>query len=379
LISTILPLLHFEWFTLSSKSTQAIQLFKIIQGTGGEEVGAAGNGSFIWQPMAVYMFLSVGSLLLIMLVMRLRSLLRLKNKFPVTRMHAFDLVITDLQQAPFSFFRNIFWREDISLDEETGQQIFNHELIHVKQKHSWDKLGLEILLCFYWLNPFFWWLRKELSLVHEFIADEKAVVNNDTHSFSRMLLATACNKFDFSPAHSFSYSPIKRRLIMLTTSKKPSFSYLRRIMFLPVTGVIICLFAFTVRKQAAVSSSENVSNKHFVLVVDAGHGGKDLGAVGNGLSEKDVTLKIAAEIESLSSAYGIDVVLTRDKDAFMSPADKSTFANAQNADAFLSIHVNAAEQSQEQQSGFEVLLSRGQCARFLQRFIRLRNSPKPSN
>ena len=144
---------------------------------------------------------------------------------------------------------------------------------------------------------------------------------------------------------------------MLTTSKKPSFSYLRRIMFLPLIGVIICLFAFTVRKQAAVSSSENVSNKHFVLVVDAGHGGKDLGAVGNGLSEKDVTLKIAAEIESLSSAYGIDVVLTRDKDAFMSPADKSTFANAQNADAFLSIHVNAAEQSQEQQSGFEVLLS----------------------
>ncbi|HYK45964.1 MAG TPA: N-acetylmuramoyl-L-alanine amidase [Parafilimonas sp.] len=369
LVSTILPLLHFEWFPLSSKSAQAIQLFKIIEGTGGEEVGAAGNGSFNWQRIAVYMFLSVGSFLLLMLVFQLMRLLRLKNKFPVTRMHAFDLVITDLQQAPFSFFRNIFWREDISLNEETGQQIFNHELIHVKQKHSWDKLGLEILLCFYWLNPFFWWLRKELNLVHEFIADEKAVANNDTHSFSRMLLTTACHKFDFSPAHSFSCSPIKRRLIMLTTSRKTSFSYLRRIMFLPLIGLIICLFAFTVRKQSADSSTQNVSNKHFVLVVDAGHGGKDLGAVGNDLSEKDVTLKIAEEIKSLSSDYGVDVVLTRDKDAFMSPADKSTFANAQHADAFVSIHVNAALESQEERSGFEVVVSRNSAKAFSSRLF----------
>ena len=84
-----------------------------------------------------------------------------------------------------------------------------------------------------------------------------------------------------------------------------------------------------------------------MLVVDAGHGGKDDGAVGNGLYEKNVALKIAKEIKDLSSQYGITVVLTRDNDVFMSPQEKSDFANAQNADAFISVHINSAPKDEQ--------------------------------
>jgi len=51
----------------------------------------------------------------------------------VTKTEEFDFINTDLQQAPFSFLKNIFWRNDISLDEPTGKQILQHEITHIKQ------------------------------------------------------------------------------------------------------------------------------------------------------------------------------------------------------------------------------------------------------
>jgi N-acetylmuramoyl-L-alanine amidase len=146
---------------------------------------------------------------------------------------------------------------------------------------------------------------------------------------------------------------------MLTTSKKPQFSYLRRIMGLPLLAGVICLFAFTLKSENSNESTKKIiAVKPFKLVVDAGHGGKDNGAFGNGLYEKDITLKIAEKIKALSTQYGIDVMLTRSGDVFMSPPEKSEFANAQNANAFVSIHVNASPNNKPPNSGMEVVLSK---------------------
>jgi beta-lactamase regulating signal transducer with metallopeptidase domain len=75
----------------------------------------------------------------------------------------------------FHFFNFIFWDEEIDIQTETGQQIFQHELVHVKEKHTLDKLFIQLLLVVFWCNPFFWLIRRELKLIHEFIADKKAV------------------------------------------------------------------------------------------------------------------------------------------------------------------------------------------------------------
>ena len=181
-----------------------------------------------------------------------------------------------------------------------------------------------------------------------------------------MLLTAQFGKFKFLPAQPIFYSSIKRRLVMLTTSKKPQFNYLRRIMVLPLLAGVICLFAFTVKNETTKSSTKSIiAAKPFVLVVDASHGGKDNGAFGNGLYEKDAVLKIAEKIKDLSSQYGINVVLTRDNDVFMTPQQKSDFANGQNADAFISIHVNTAIGNESANiSGFEVYIS-GKNTKFL--------------
>jgi N-acetylmuramoyl-L-alanine amidase len=78
------------------------------------------------------------------------------------------------------------------------------------------------------------------------------------------------------------------------------------------------------------------------VVIDAGHGGNDPGAIGKtGLREKDITLDIAKRLSSLLKKEGIAVAMTRQVDKFIPLAERVEIANNFGADLFISIHVNA--------------------------------------
>ncbi len=78
------------------------------------------------------------------------------------------------------------------------------------------------------------------------------------------------------------------------------------------------------------------------IFIDPGHGGKDPGAVGNGLKEKDLTLKITKKIQSLLGEYqNISVKLSRTTDVYLSLSERADLANKWGADYFISVHINA--------------------------------------
>jgi N-acetylmuramoyl-L-alanine amidase len=80
------------------------------------------------------------------------------------------------------------------------------------------------------------------------------------------------------------------------------------------------------------------------IVIDPGHGGKEVGAVGpNGVYEKDITLALSRKLAaSLASKIGARVVLTREDDSVVSLDQRTALANQYKADLFLSVHLNAA-------------------------------------
>ena len=82
----------------------------------------------------------------------------------------------------------------------------------------------------------------------------------------------------------------------------------------------------------------------FVVVIDPGHGGDDLGAQGpSGLAEKDVTLDVAKRLKArILSEMDAEVILTRDTDRTMTLDDRTAIANHNRADLFVSIHANAS-------------------------------------
>lgn len=78
------------------------------------------------------------------------------------------------------------------------------------------------------------------------------------------------------------------------------------------------------------------------IVIDPGHGGTDYGAIREGINEKDITLDISQRVEAILRSKGIKAVLTRDDDTYVSLEDRVSFAEAEEPEIFVSIHVNSA-------------------------------------
>ena len=78
------------------------------------------------------------------------------------------------------------------------------------------------------------------------------------------------------------------------------------------------------------------------VFLDAGHGGKDPGAVGNGIREKDITLAITLRIGEILKKHKVGVVYSRTTDVFFELHERANKANKGNADIFVSIHCNSA-------------------------------------
>ncbi|MBU5313040.1 N-acetylmuramoyl-L-alanine amidase [Tissierella carlieri] len=77
------------------------------------------------------------------------------------------------------------------------------------------------------------------------------------------------------------------------------------------------------------------------VFLDAGHGGKDPGALGNGLQEKDIALSVTLKVGNILANHGVTVGYSRTTDVFLELADRATRANNFGANVFVSVHCNA--------------------------------------
>lgn len=83
------------------------------------------------------------------------------------------------------------------------------------------------------------------------------------------------------------------------------------------------------------------TSKRPVVVLDAGHGGHDPGAMANGAVEKDINLRAVLTLAPMLEKYGVDVRMSRKTDVYLKLSQRTAFANDNNANVFVSIHCNA--------------------------------------
>ncbi|MCM1318840.1 MAG: N-acetylmuramoyl-L-alanine amidase [Muribaculaceae bacterium] len=96
-----------------------------------------------------------------------------------------------------------------------------------------------------------------------------------------------------------------------------------------------------------LGSAGTVTAKKFTVVIDAGHGGKDIGAMDNGATEKNINLDVALKVGEYikKNSKDIKVVYTRDKDEYLTLQQRADIANKAKADLFISVHTNSLDKN----------------------------------
>jgi outer membrane biosynthesis protein TonB len=88
-----------------------------------------------------------------------------------------------------------------------------------------------------------------LQIIHEYLADKEATRNEDLHAYAQMLVSEVFQAGPYAFANSFFQHPVRRRIAMMTRFTNPRFTYLRKLMFLPLSLVLFCLLAFRVEQK----------------------------------------------------------------------------------------------------------------------------------
>ena len=215
LVSWIIPLVEIELKPFDGNNTTVpYQLAEIIADNNSSFEGMAveSQAFFTWDWVPPLVLGIVSFVVLIGVLRSLISIFYIINRNPVNRLKDLNLVMTDAKGTPYSFFSYIFWNKNLDLESRIGQQMLAHELVHFRQKHSADKLLIEVIMVIGWFNPVFWILKRELYLIHEYIADNRSIENHDSALLAELLLAAAYPQHQNLLTHPFFFSPIKRRI-----------------------------------------------------------------------------------------------------------------------------------------------------------------------
>jgi len=196
LFSLLLPALHFNLleFWNPTAHNSPIRILGVGQGSLEEAVtvysqkNSAHIISWKWLAGAVTLMVSV-----ILFIRFMKTLIRLKNlRMNRRRLHLPEATVYFVSEkgTPFSFFRSIFWGEEMDINSRDGRQILRHELCHVRNHHSLDIIGMEIISILCWFNPFFYLNRRELKLIHEYAADACAAGETNEYEYAGLLYTT---------------------------------------------------------------------------------------------------------------------------------------------------------------------------------------------
>lgn len=208
------------------------------------EVAVTSSQLPIWQ-----MVLYTGMVLAVLIfAIKIVKLYLIKNNNP-KRWKGNILIVNLLKSsAAFSFFNTIFLGENIPNSER--DTIYEHELVHVREKHSVDLLFFEVLRILFWFSPLVYIYQNRVKELHEFIADAKAVKQQGKSGYYQSLLHQILdiNTLSFTNTF-FKKSLIKKRIIMLQKSKSSQKNLFKYALLLPVIFAMLVYTSTEVKAQ----------------------------------------------------------------------------------------------------------------------------------
>lgn len=171
----------------------------------------------------------------------------------------FGILIHDLSEdiTPFSFFRWIFIHVHAHSEEEL-RQIVTHEKTHVRQWHSADILLAELLCIAFWWNPFTWWIKREIAINLEYLADSNVLESGiNSREYQYHLLRLTYHETAVQIVNNFNVSQLKNRIMMMNKSKSPAKKLAKYLLLLPLTLLLVAANSAYAQKKEPVKTEQS--------------------------------------------------------------------------------------------------------------------------
>lgn len=189
------------------------------------------------------LYFAVALFFLVKLILQVLMVIYIVRHAQVQRKDGFCLVHSNGALTTSSFFHYIFLTEQ-RLTENEYHQVMQHELVHVRQKHSWDLLFFRLLCVIFWFNPFAYLLARSAEEVHEYLADEGATKDYSPTEYARLMLKLATESPSLATVHHFYQVQLKNRVIMLNKLKSTPMEKFKFFLAIPLIGIMFLLFSF---------------------------------------------------------------------------------------------------------------------------------------
>ncbi len=229
---------------------------------------------------------------------KLTKIFRLIYNNEKVRKHGYLLILLESENA-FSFFNNIFLGKNIK--QENKEQIVEHELVHVRQKHSLDLLLFEFQRIIFWFNPFSYLYQYRMAELHEFIADSKAIkVTNKTNYFQNLLAQTFSTQKNSIINPFFKHSLIKKRILMLNKNRSKQFLKLKYLLLIPIFSG---MFMYSSCKKGESAKNKINEKRQMTIFIKSVEDGKIIETQAKGESYFDFYMKEAKPLSAKEISY----------------------------------------------------------------------------
>ena len=198
----------------------------------------------LWQSLLPYLF-TIG--VVITLGHTLWSIFRIMRLIKESEQHpqADGIVVCvtgNAQMSPFSWMHYIVMnRRDY---EEQDAAILAHERGHIRLRHSWDVVLVDMLTALQWFNPAMWMLRMDLRAIHEYEADAAVLSQGiNARQYQYLLVTKAAGIGGYSIANGISHSTLKNRIHMMLHKKSSNSHLLKLLALVPIVGITLAINA----------------------------------------------------------------------------------------------------------------------------------------
>jgi TonB family protein len=247
LVLSVLGRISMDTFQAHSSEGFLINLPEVIVGaqSGIADAGrnffpVDGSGDYLF-----YLLIGVAAIFLILFGLKLFKISRYIRQNPREKLDDVELVMVPSHYTPFSFFRWIFIPGMLK-NSDHYEKVITHERAHFILRHSWDIIFMELLKPVFWFHPLYYYLRKELQILHEYDADSFALQKYSRPEYQRALLDFAMGSHFLPVTNPFNVSTIKKRFIMMNTSKIINLrqQWLRACVVIPAVLLVFALQSF---------------------------------------------------------------------------------------------------------------------------------------